>query len=100
MAPARKNWKTEFEYVQFRDEVWEIHDVKTLLNHVFKRLWETSRTDVLKYSAAHPGLIVETPETGSRYDSLDGSHYLFMGLFPQYMLSNTQRVLDDLNMAE
>ena len=29
-----------------------------------------------------------------------GSHYLFMGLVPQYMLADIQGILDDLDMAD
>ncbi len=29
-----------------------------------------------------------------------GDHYLFMGLFPQYMLAKVQGVLDELDMAD
>lgn len=37
---------------------------------------------------------------GSQWDALADSHYLFMGLFPQYMLGEIQGVLDALGLAD
>jgi len=93
-------WKTEFEYAVFQREVWEVRDLKTLFNRIFLRLWETQRDQVLKYSETHAGPIFETEKWKSQWDALPGSHYLFMGFVPQYMLGHIQDVLDELNMAD
>jgi hypothetical protein len=42
----------------------------------------------------------ETEELNRRFDALPGSHHLFMGFFPQYMLAEVQDVLDELDMAD
>lgn len=93
-------WKTEFEYVKFLDETWEVRDVKTLFNHVFKRLWSTHRPAVLDYSASKNEPIFETKAWESQWDALMDSHYLFMGYIPQYMLGHVQGVLDELGLAD
>lgn len=95
-----KGWQTEFEYVLFRGEHWEVRDAKSLFNRVFKRLWDTNRDEVLAYSASHDGPVFETMEPNRQFDPLPGSHYLFMGFFPQYMLGEVQGVLDELDMAD
>ena len=88
------------EYVNFRDETWEVHDVKTLYNRVFKQLWSTHRPAVLAYSTSRKGPIFETKEWESQWDALADSHYLFMGYVPQYMLGEIQGVLDALGLAD
>ena len=93
-------WKTEFEYVTFLDETWEVRDVKTLYNRVFKRLWSTHRPAVLAYNTSRKGPIFETKEWESQWDALADSHYLFMGFVPQYMLGEIQGVLDELGLAD
>ena len=93
-------WKTEFEYAVFDDEVWEVRNLKTLYNRVFKRLWDTNRPGVLKYSDSHGGPVFETEKWPSQWDVLQGSRYLFMGFVPQYMLAEIQGVLDELDMAD
>ncbi len=94
-----KGWKTEFEYVVFHGETWEIHNVTSLYQRTYQRLWETHRRQVLEYSAGHDGPVFETQAWTSRWDKL-GDHYLFMGFFPQYMLAAVQGVLDELDMAD
>ncbi|WP_395154424.1 DUF262 domain-containing protein [Ilumatobacter sp.] len=93
-------WKNEFSYVMYRDEIWEEHNLKTLYNHVFKRLWATQRADLLAYTAMNAGPVHATEEWPSQWDALEGSHYLFMGLGPQYMLAEVQRVLDEFGIAD
>jgi hypothetical protein len=93
-------WKTEFEYAIFDGEVWEVRNVKQLFKRVFKRLWDTHRDEVLAYSESHNGPIFQEAEKHRRFDVLPGSHYLFMGLYPQYMLGEIRAVLDDLDMAD
>lgn len=94
-----KGWKSEFEYVVFQGETWEVRDVRRLFQRTFERLWETRQREVLDYSAAHNGPIYKTQEWNGRWEKL-GDHYLFMGMFPQYMLAAVQGVLDELDMAD
>jgi hypothetical protein len=93
-------WRNEFSYVTFRGEIWEVHDLKTLFNRVFKSLWAERRADVIAYCATHDGPVFETEAWPSQWDALDGSHFLFMGLFPQYMLGELQSILDEFGIAE
>lgn len=95
-----EGWRTEFEYAVFHGEVWEERNLKTLYRRVFKRLWDTNRTQVLKYNLSHGGPVFQTAEPNRQFDALPGSHYLFMGLFPQYMLAEIQGLLDELDMAD
>jgi len=95
-----RGWETEFEFALFGGEIWEVRNLKTLYNRVFKRLWDTNRTDVLAYSDSHRGPIFVTAEPHRQFDALPGSHYLFMGFFPQYMLCEIQGVLHELNMGD
>lgn len=94
-----KGWKTEFEYVVFHGEVWEVRNTKSLFQRTFERLWETKQRQVLDYSASHRGPVFKTQEWNSSWEKL-GDHYLFMGLFPQYMLAEVQGVLDEFDMAD
>jgi hypothetical protein len=70
--PKNPGWypgrKTEFEYVKFLDETWEVHDVKILYKRVFKRLWSTHRPAVLDYSTSRKGPIFETEAWESQWD--------------------------------
>jgi hypothetical protein len=87
--------------VKFLDETWEVRDVKTLYNRVFKRLWSTHRPAVLAYSTSRKEpFIFETKTREGRWDALADSHYLYMGFFPQYMLREVQGVLDELGLAD
>lgn len=95
-----KGWKTEFDHVRFRGQIWEVRDIKTLFQRVFTVLWGTHPTELLTYSATHDGPIFETQAWKSQWQPLPGSHYLFMGWFPQYMLATIQDVLDALDMAD
>lgn len=94
-----KGWKTEFEYVRFHGEVWEVRNTKSLFQRTFEHLWETRQREVLDYSASRQGPIFKTQEWPSQWRKL-GDHYLFMGLFPQYMLADVQRILDEFDMAD
>ena len=49
-------WKTEFDYVRYLGEPWEVRDIKTLYKRVFQRLWTTHRPIVLAYSGSKKGL--------------------------------------------
>lgn len=94
-----KGWRTEYEYVRFHGEVWEVRDVKSLFQRTFERLWVTRQRQVLEYSASHGGPVFKTQAWHSQWEPL-GDHYLFMGYFPQYMLKEVQGILDELDMAD
>ncbi len=94
-----KGWQTEFEYVMFHGDVWEVRNTKSLFQRTFQYLWETRQRQILDYSASHRGPVFQTKEENRRWEKL-GDHYLFMGLFPQYMLADVQGVLDELDMAD
>lgn len=94
-----KGWKTEFEYVRFHGEVWEVRNTKELFQRTFRRLWETRRRQVLEYSASHDRAVFKTQAWNGRWEKL-GDHYLFMGWFPQYMLAGVQSILDEFDMAD
>ena len=55
---------------------------------------------MIAYCAARDGPVFETEAWPSQSDSLGGSHCLFMGLFPQYMLGEVQSILDEFGIAE
>lgn len=95
-----RGWRNEFEYVRFHGETWEVHDVKVLYNRVFRRLWDTHRPGVLAYSTPRDGPVFATRAWESQWDALSDSHYLFMGLIPQYMLGHVQRVLEAVGLAD
>jgi hypothetical protein len=70
-------WRTEFEYVKFRDETWEVHDMKALYSRVFKWLWSTHRPAVLAYCRSRKeGPIFETKAWESQWDALADSRWL------------------------
>lgn len=92
-------WRTEFEYVVFHGDVWEVRNVKSLFQRTYEHLWKTRQRQVLDYSATHNGPIFKTQAWNGRWQRL-GDHYLFMGFFPQYMLAAVQEVLDELDMAD
>ncbi len=93
-------WKADYEYVKFGNEIWDVHDVKTLFKQVYKRLWDTRRSDIQAWSDRHNELIFKTKAWNGQWEPLDPHHYLFMGLFPQWMLADLQGMLDELNLAE
>ena len=77
-----------------------LENAKSLFQRTFEHLWETEQRQVLDYSASHDdGPVFKTPEKNRRWEKL-GDHYLFMGLFPQYMLAVVQSVLDEFDMAD
>ncbi len=59
-----------------------------------------SVSPVLDYSRSRKGPIFEKEEWKGQFDALADSHYLFMGLFPQYMLGHVQGVLEELGLAD
>jgi hypothetical protein len=101
-----RGWRTEFAYVDFHDERWQEHNIKTLYKRTFKWLWEHRREALLRWSKEdlersddEVGLIAGPGHVG-RWDRLDDEHYLQMGLFYRYPLAAVQDVLKALGLAE
>ncbi|HEY5249600.1 MAG TPA: DUF262 domain-containing protein, partial [Dermatophilaceae bacterium] len=95
-----EGWRNEYAFVKFRDETWEVHDVKALFRMVFTRLWAEVPADVLAYSDANRGPVFRAKAWNGKWEALDETHYLFIGLFPQYLLASVQGVLDELGIAD
>jgi hypothetical protein len=94
-----RGWEREFEYVEYRGEHWEVPDVKYLFNRVFKRLWADSRDRVVAFSAGRGGPIFEAQAWNGHWDSLDETHFLYMGWDSKYMLTAVQGVLEESGLA-
>ncbi|KAA9110485.1 DUF262 domain-containing protein [Microbacterium rhizomatis] len=92
-------WEREWEYVEYRGEHWEVHDVRYLFNRIFKRLWSDSRDAVVTFSARHGGPIFPARAWGGQWDVIDDEHYLYMGWDSKYMLTAVQGVLDEAGIA-
>ncbi len=94
-----RGWQREFEYVEYRGEHWEVHDVKSLFNRVFKRLWADSHENVVAFSARRGGPIFGAQSWNGQWDELDESHFLYMGWDSKYMLTAVQGVLEESGVA-
>ena len=94
-----RGWQREFEYVEYRGEHWEVHDVKSLFNRVFKRLWADSHENVVAFSARRSGPIFGAKSWNGQWDELDESHFLYMGWDSKYMLTAVQGVLQESGLA-
>jgi hypothetical protein len=94
-----RGWQREFEYVEYRGEHWEVHDVRHLFNRVFKRLWADSREHVIAYSSRHGGPIFPAQAWNGQWDSLDEGRFLYMGWDSKYMLTAVQGVLEEAGLA-
>ena len=94
-----RGWQREFEYVEYRGEHWEVHDVKALFNRVFKRLWADSHENVVAFSARRGGPIFDAQSWNGQWDGLDESHFLYMGWDSRYMLTAVQGVLEESDVA-
>ncbi len=94
-----RGWEREFDYVEYRGEHWEVHDMKYLFNRVFKRLWAESRADVERFVARRGGPIFDAPAWHGHWDTLDGDRHLYMGWDSKYMLTAVQGVLDEAGLA-
>ena len=94
-----RGWQREFEYVEYRGEHWEVHDVKALFNRVFKRLWADSHENVVAFSARRGGPIFDAQSWNGQWDGLDESHFLYMGWDSRYMLTAVQGVLEESDLA-
>lgn len=94
-----RGWEREFEYVEYRGEHWEVHDVKHLFNRVFKRLWADAREHVVAFSSRRGGPIFEAQAWNGHWDALDEAHFLYMGWDSKYMLTAVQGVLEEAGLA-
>ncbi len=94
-----RGWQREFEYVEYRGEHWEVHDVKYLFNRVFKRLWADSREHVVAYSARRGGPIFAAQAWNGQWDVIDEGRFLYMGWDSKYMLTAVQGVLEEAGLA-
>ncbi|HET8927691.1 MAG TPA: DUF262 domain-containing HNH endonuclease family protein [Microbacterium sp.] len=94
-----RGWEREFDYVEYRGEHWEVHDVKHLFHRIFLRLWADARDDVLTYSARRGGPIFPARSWNGQWDTLDAEHFLYMGWDSKYMLTAVQGALDEAGFA-
>lgn len=94
-----RGWQKEFDYVEYRGEHWEIYDVKSLFNRIFKRLWADARPAVEAFSDRRGGPIYDAQAWNGQWDALDDSHYLYMGWDSKYMLAAIQGVLQEADFA-
>ena len=92
-------WQREFEYVEYRGEHWEVYDVKSLFNRVFKRLWADAHEEVVGFSTRRGGPIFDAMAWKGHWDSLDEEHFLYMGWDSRYMLTAVQGVLEESGLA-
>ncbi len=94
-----RGWEREFDYVEYRGEHWEVHDVKYLFNRIFKRLWADAHEAVVAFSARRGGPIFDTQAWNGHWDALDEAHFLYMGWDSKYMLTAVQGVLEEAGIA-
>ena len=94
-----RGWEKEFDYVEYRGEHWEVYDVKSLFNRIFKRLWADNRPAVEAFSNRRGGPIYDAQAWNGHWDALDESHYLYMGWDSKYMLAAVQGVLQEAALA-
>lgn len=92
-------WQREFDYVEFRGEHWEVHDVKALFDRIFKRLWADSRESVVTFSTRRGGPIFEAQAWRGEWQELSEGHHLYLGWDSNYMMAAVQGVLDEARMA-
>jgi hypothetical protein len=97
-----QDWKTEFEYVQFRDEVWEVHHILELRVRLYQHLLNTNPERIRELDRSLHGdpHIRETPVPGFRYEPIGDAQYLYNGWVPQYLLGDIQQLLDELGLAD
>lgn len=94
-----RGWQREFDYVEYRGEHWEVHDVKALFNRVFTRLWADERDHVVAFSSRRGGPIFRAQAWTGHWDALDDTTFLYMGWDSKYMLTAVQGVLEESGLA-
>ena len=92
-------WQREWAYVQYRKERWEIYDIASLFNRIFKRMWADSREELLAFSARRGGPVYEAAAWNGQWDTLGEGAFLYMGWDSRYMLSAVQGVLEEAGIA-
>ena len=94
-----RGWEREFEYVEYRGEHWDVFDIKYLFNRIFTRLWADARPAVIEFSSRRGGPIFEAQAWNGHWDTLDDSHFIYMGWDSRYMLTAVQGVLEQAGFA-
>lgn len=94
-----RGWEREFDYVEYRGEHWEVHDVKYLFNRIFRRLWADAHESVVTFTARRGGPIFDAQAWNGHWDALDEANFLYMGWDSKYMLAAVQGVLDEAGLA-
>ena len=94
-----RGWQKEFEYVEYRGEHWEVYDIKSLFNRIFKRLWADARADVIEFSSHRGGPIFQAQAWNGHWDQLDENNFIYMGWDSKYMLTAVQGVLEESGLA-
>jgi Protein of unknown function DUF262/Protein of unknown function (DUF1524) len=92
-------WATEYEYVKWGNEIWEVRNVRELIIRVIRRLWQTNRDHVIAY-ASNDGPIHAGQGTRTGDEPISDSYFLNSRWFPQYHLGALQEILADLDMAD
>ncbi|MDR6198160.1 hypothetical protein QE374_000069 [Microbacterium sp. SORGH_AS428] len=92
-------WQQEWSYVEYRGEHWEIYDIASLFNRIFKRLWADAREDLVSFSARRGGPVYETRAWNGQWDELGDGAFLYMGWDSRYMLAAVQGVLEEAGIA-
>ncbi|HEU5222323.1 MAG TPA: DUF262 domain-containing protein [Candidatus Lumbricidophila sp.] len=92
-------WNREFEYVEYRGERWEVHDVRALFHRVFHRAWADTREAVLEYSSTGGGPIYPAMAWNGQWDRLDDEHFLYLGWDSKYLMAAVQGLLDASGLA-
>lgn len=92
-------WDREFDYVEYRGEHWEVHDVRYLFNRIFRRGWTDTRDALLAYSARRGGPLYDRMAWNGQWDELDEDHFLYMGWDSKYMMGAVQDLLEESGLA-
>ncbi|MGM1016437.1 MAG: DUF262 domain-containing protein [Actinomycetota bacterium] len=94
-----RGWENEFDYVEYRGEHWEIYDVKSLFNRIFRRGWADTHDAVVAFSARRGGPIYDAQAWNGQWDALDAQHSLYMGWDAKYMMTAIQGILEESGLA-
>ncbi len=94
-----RGWEREFEYVEYRGEHWDVFDIKYLFNRIFTRLWADARPAVIEFSSRRGGPVFDAKSWNGHWDSLDESHFIYLGWDSRYMLTAVQGVLEQTGFA-
>ncbi len=92
-------WQREFDYVEYRGEHWEVHDVKALFDRIFKRLWADARESVVAFSDRRGGPLFHAQAWRGEWQTLGEGHHLYLGWDSSYMMAAVQGVLDEAGIA-